>query len=266
MVWALGACALPAAANPGVPHDDAAVDVATEAVDDVLRDAFAEPVDEGPAPLVCGEGSARCQANGGCVSLASDNLHCGACNTACAGGTRCQDGGCVRTCSEGYAECGGRCVRLADDSANCGACGTVCAEGFVCRDGGCQCPAGSVNCGGVCVDPQRNALHCGACGVQCGPRQACLGGRCECASGTVRCASGASFYCTDVLTDRTACGACGRVCPAAADRCVNGACVCPPNYRYCEGRNECLNLNATPEQLAGCVPAVTSADAGADGG
>ena len=45
-------------------------------------------------------------------------------------------------------------------------------------------------------------------GKQCGDKQSCINSKCVCASGTL-----CNGECTDLETDPTSCGHCGRQCP-----------------------------------------------------
>ncbi|MBK6534692.1 MAG: hypothetical protein IPF99_35630, partial [Deltaproteobacteria bacterium] len=53
-----------------------------------------------------------------CVSVQTDNSHCGACGAVCAGGTRCAGGACQ--CPTGQGLCAGLCRDLSADNGNCG--------------------------------------------------------------------------------------------------------------------------------------------------
>jgi hypothetical protein len=83
----------------------------------------------------CGPTLARCSTSAGdagvgdagtsdfCANTQSDNLHCGACNNACAPGSACVAGRCQVSCAPSTTACAGVCRDLQSVSANCGACG-----------------------------------------------------------------------------------------------------------------------------------------------
>ena len=82
--------------------------------------------------LVCPQGETDC--DGRCVSLLSDEAHCGACGTACGALETCSGGTCA--CADAVAECGGACTDLARDAENCGACGLACEVAAYCTTTG----------------------------------------------------------------------------------------------------------------------------------
>jgi hypothetical protein len=194
------------------------------------------------------------------IDLRTDPMHCGRCDNGCDGdccASACTNvdsdplncGACGRACEAGQACCGGECA--APDSSRCLGCATDCeAMGQIC-------------CGGSCVDPMNSESHCGACGRACtGGTSLCCAGSCverdtdshcgeSCSSceGSDFCCDGAcvsptsahctscaacpatgptccaeSGGCTDRMTDRNNCGACGNVC-AAGEECMGGACL-----------------------------------------
>ncbi len=93
----------------------------------------------------CPGTSTRC-GHAGCVDLASDPAHCGACGRACVnphGSTACFAGACRPVCAAGFATCGeaptaGCLVDLASSPEHCGACATPCAPGRACAAGACD--------------------------------------------------------------------------------------------------------------------------------
>ncbi len=150
----------------------------------------------GVAWAACPEGQTRCGER--CVSLQTDERHCGSCRNRCASNQTC---------------CKGRCVNLQTNERHCGGCFNRCAEGSECVGGVCQCPSGTTLCGGNCVPncpsgqtrdistcqcgapctiPQQPVLCNGQCiYTGCGPTQTfnptiC---ECECPSGQVPCES-----------------------------------------------------------------------------
>ena len=105
-----------------------------------------------PSAPVCPVGQVLCGSE--CVSLESNNSHCGQCNNACTGRSLCVNGQCA--CETGYQLCGNLCANLQTDPNNCGACGQVCVAPQVCSLGGCSdsCAANLTQCGQSCVDLQ----------------------------------------------------------------------------------------------------------------
>ncbi|MET0412212.1 MAG: hypothetical protein ABW217_13000 [Polyangiaceae bacterium] len=106
----------------------------------------------------CAPGEQVCDSN--CVDPASDELHCGACDVACGGGSSCAGAqGCV--CPDGLAFCAGACVDLDSDASHCGACGNFCAIGATCSAGACAgSPAVSSNRCGRATRLLGNPLGC----------------------------------------------------------------------------------------------------------
>jgi xyloglucan-specific endo-beta-1,4-glucanase len=77
----------------------------------------------------------------GCVNTASNNVHCGRCDNACASPRTCSSGTC--TCPSGYTDCSGQCVDTRIDAQNCGGCGKPCTG--VCTAGACQASSCTAN-------------------------------------------------------------------------------------------------------------------------
>lgn len=75
-----------------------------------------------------------------CPDKTSDELHCGACNNPCPGGSTCQNSTCV--CSGGLTSCNGACVNILTDPQNCNGCGIVCAGS--CQNGTCTTCVGDM--------------------------------------------------------------------------------------------------------------------------
>ena len=72
--------------------------------------------------LQCNSGTAAC--SGECVTVATDDMHCGRCNNPVAEGATCVGG--APSCGGSY--CSGKCVRLDSDNNNCGTCGNDCVS------------------------------------------------------------------------------------------------------------------------------------------
>ncbi len=135
-------------------------------------------------------------------NLATNPLHCGACNNVCnasQGATyRCLAGGCgVLTCNAGFADCDGAYANGCEtntqtSTGSCGTCGNACvtANGVpACVSGTCQvgaCSGTFANCNnlpadGCEVNRSNDPNHCGACGAACtfpGANATCTNGSC----------------------------------------------------------------------------------------
>lgn len=136
-------------------------------------------------------------ANGCEVNTGTDNAHCGACGTACPGGTVCAFGECRVPCASPLSPCRAApyCVNTATDRANCGACGRVCSNARVavngCSAGACtvvRCAGGYGDCDGIAsngceTDLLTRESDCGACGLACGTGLLCAEGACVCPAG-----------------------------------------------------------------------------------
>ena len=168
------------------------------------------------AGVCCASGMVQC--GGGCVSLPSDPLHCGACGKACGVGMLCVSGRCV--CPTGETNCNGTCVYLPEAHQHCGTCGKACANDESCSAGVCtKWPQGQSVCLNQCVDLTSDTQHCGVCGRACVGGQVCVGGGCACPALSLWC----SGLCVDPQTDEQHCGACGNVC-ASGQTCTSGSC------------------------------------------
>ena len=211
----------------------------------------------------CPSGSFACLkatgALGPCMptsDLQTDNSNCGSCGKVCGGLSSCVNGACAlpNNCPTGQISClkptgaFGPCMpasNLQTDSSNCGACGTVCGGISTCQSGACalpnNCPTGQIAClkatgaFGPCMPTsnlQTDSSNCGACGTVCGGISTCQNGACalpnNCPTGQIAClkASGAFGPCmptSNLQTDKSNCGSCGKVC-SSAQSCVSGAC------------------------------------------
>lgn len=188
----------------------------------------------------CDPGAVLCGTN--CVSLESNDLHCGGCNRACEGGSRCVAGACVvpdgGTCGAGLSLCAGRCVSLLTNGGHCGACDRACPVGWRCAAGACalSCGENSLDCDGNtangCETNSLTVTNCRECGRVCtapaGATATCTYSGCgfTCPPGRTACAGA----CVDLQTDGAHCGACDRPCPAG-QACAGAVCVAPPSAR-----------------------------------
>jgi hypothetical protein len=175
----------------------------------------------------CVSGVCRCpvgsvaNAEGNCVSLASDPLNCGMAGRACNTDQYCAGGRCV--CRMGWTQAGSRCTDLRSDASNCGRVGQVCPNmgmnpnntcinGVCTRNNNCNGDNTAV-CNNACVDRSTDERNCGGCGNACAVDQFCVAGNCRryyvpanCRSCPCNCASGrtcciataiASFVCIE---------------------------------------------------------------------
>lgn len=184
---------------------------------------------------VCRLGSTLC--SGSCVSLAADDLNCGACGTNCGEHGRCVNGACV--CNMHATRCGGRCVSTRIDPASCGACDRACSDGQMCMEGRCvnECPLPRVACGGGCVNAANDVWHCGRCFNPCPTSATCQSGVCVCPAPLIDCGTA----CVNITTDPRNCGACGAICDLAhtSASCVGATCQvrrCEDGWIDCNGR------------------------------
>jgi hypothetical protein len=130
---------------------------------DVTNIGFVCPGDT-PIPAGgCGAGLVDCGDGQGCVDLASNFVHCGACGATCGLNQHCAGGACAGlTCFDGTVDCGvSYCVDIQNDFGHCGACGHVCAEETTCVGG--ACTGGHVSGGGgdaapICVKEYEDAF------------------------------------------------------------------------------------------------------------
>src|SRR5699024_8443254 len=134
------------------------------------RDSDSAVVDHEHEDLVCPEDETLCTLahddegadKSVCANLNTDNGHCGACNTPCAGEELCIDGQCkaddqTSDCEADRVDCGDEentlCVDTDNDNEHCGACNNSCELGMErCYGGECVqvCPKGYETCGAEC--------------------------------------------------------------------------------------------------------------------
>lgn len=196
-----------------------------------------------------------CEKCGGteCVALASDPLHCGACNQACPAGVACESGACV--CAGGGQACGGACVDVTNDVANCGACGNACPAGGACTAGKCACAAGLAACSPLCVDLQSDAKNCGKCGSACGTNQVCSGGKCLSGCGAL---TQCGTSCVDIQSSVLNCGSCGNACPSGL-ACSAGKCSCQNGAQLCG--SSCADVKTDAKNCGKCGNACGAGEA-----
>ncbi len=107
------------------------------------------------------------------------------------------------------------------------------------------CPAGLIVCGASCVDLSNDPLNCGGCGMTCpsgaNGTASCASGMCglTCTAGFGNCDGNAANGCeTNVQTDGSHCGMCGRACMGSGNTCTAGMCTmgtCPTGRADCDG-------------------------------
>ena len=167
------------------------------------------------------------------------------------------------TCPQGFDDCDGKSstkceTNLMTNLAHCGRCGNACGTFpnsiTTCRYGICglTCMPGWGNCDGNAANGCETYLidnpnHCGWCENFCSPAAnataTCGSGGCgfTCLPGWGNCDGNAANGCeTQLSSNQNNCGACGRVCPPAANAtatCRNAACgfTCLPGWGNCDG-------------------------------
>ncbi|MBI5518110.1 MAG: hypothetical protein HY909_30345 [Deltaproteobacteria bacterium] len=196
-----------------------------------------------------------------CEPLTLRCVECLSIPDTCGAGTYCDEEGFAFVCRMGCrtdADCTGADggAMLCDTATRrCTGCRTdaMCPAGQVCRAGGCTpgcgptrpCPSGQLCCSGSCADTQTDVMRCGSCTTVCGgagATPACVAGRCTiaCAMGFGDCNRISSDGCeTNLATNMTNCGMCGRACSLANARaaCVEGLCLvaaCTMPFQDCD--------------------------------
>ena len=288
---------------PDAPSLDAPADVAKDAPADL-----APP--DGPATDVPPDVTGRCRDNTDCgadefgrrvcdaasgMCVACNATNRGSCATGeyCTPANRCEagcgaDSDCATTPAAARCDVTAhRCVACTTD-AHCPAptnatgrcaesrCAIACATGFADCDGmatnGCE------------VNTQTADAHCGGCGMQCptapNAASACAMGRCglTCDTGFADCDGMAANGCeVDTRVSASHCGACGRMCAAAANAapaCAAATCrlACLPGFADCDGvaTNGCeaalsgtANCGACGNACAGATPLCVEGERGA---
>lgn len=223
--------------------------------------------------------------NGCETNTSTDANSCAGCGLACAavnGVPSCVASACQIVCATGYADCdddrANGCEKKVDsDASNCGACGKVCAAGNGtprCNDGVCgvsDCPAGFGDCdgdpkNGCEVDLTSDAQNCKICGSACpfaNNSPSCVASACtigSCDANHADCNGALKDGCeTNVVSDPSNCGACGKVCAIGnatakceAKQCKVSACNapwadCDKNGTDCE-----TNTSSNGANCGGC--------------
>ncbi len=264
------------------------------------------------ATHACPTGQSCC--GGACVDQQSNTAHCGRCDSRCSvpnATPACMNGSCaVGACTGTFANCdsdptNGCEAATLSDVRNCGGCGMACAarsnSAVDCAAGRCvyTCNTGFADCDGDATngcetDTRTSTASCGACGRSCAPANAtaaCVAGVCavaSCNAGFGDCDSNATNGCeTNTRTTVSACGACGRACPAPSNTvpaCVDGGCAvtCAAGFGECNGVSSdgceidlartvthcgscgrtCVTANVATTECAGGACRIVSCDAG----
>jgi hypothetical protein len=183
--------------------------------------------------------------SGACVSrdapaTGCDSASCAPCALAHTGTVQCAGGACAPlTCATGFDDCdtsrsNGCEVDVTTNARDCGGCGNDCTaqNGKACIQSVCGCTAdGQCRSGPqsatITCDTATNLCHCDAATCQRG--ESCRQGICACNQGAA-CAAGRTCCrlpagCTDLVTDKSNCGACGHACTLGFV-CVSGGCQC----------------------------------------
>jgi hypothetical protein len=181
--------------------------------------------DGGPCVALC---------KGQCTDTTSDRNNCGQCGVVCANNQICGgDAGCEPCPNPNETACGTSggtfCADLTNDDKNCGACGQACAHGATCVASKCVCTL--TTCGTECVDVQTDVDHCGGCNSPCpapSPNEVelCTSATCteQCISPFADCDGVPANGCeTNLETDSSNCGLCGRSCNGSG--CTSGMCA-----------------------------------------
>ncbi len=245
-------------------------------------------------------GDCNSQDNDGCeTNLLTSAQNCGSCGGACSTShstnAACQNGLCVNTCDNGWADCNGPqpgnlddgCeTNIATDPSHCGGCAKPCSTNNVptlsCTNGVCDgaCAPGYADCNsdklsdGCEINLLSDVKNCGVCGHVCsnnGGTPSCVNGQCTiaCSPGHADCDGNVANGCEVNTTNDTGnCGSCGKVCslPNASATCTNSLCAvasCATGYADCNhvASDGCeINTTNTVNNCGGCGTICSSAN------
>ena len=200
--------------------------------------------------------------DGKCVSLQSDPMHCGDCDTICSGEETCRKGECVFGCADGLTLMDkGYCVDTNSDSEHCGADDVSCGDSMYCNNGQCECMNRRYDCDGKASNGCESIVKCEylceagkkTCGLNfcCEENESCCGTSC-CQEGTT-CCDGKT--CIDLQSDPHHCGSCKEEC-SAREKCEAGKCV--ENNIACETEGQiacwgtCIDVMSDANNCGSC--------------
>lgn len=216
----------------------------TESATPVPTPMPSAPADAGTMPPAGG----GTQPAGTCTAdIMNDAANCGGCGYACPANALCQQGQCYcmegytvennacvpattggtvtgSGCPEGMSPCpDGYCYELAYDASNCGICGNQCPAGMICSASACTnvptesttaVPTTSSSAAVTTTVTSTGSLGpIGPSGITA--TKACV------LSGKTWC----DGECVNLMTSKTNCGECGKVCKSLSPTCCSGVCV-----------------------------------------
>jgi hypothetical protein len=199
-----------------------------------------------------------------CATVASDPLHCGGCDVACAEGQVCENAACKTIADCTATPCSGLSYcDLASKKCKPGcAFNEQCGNNEVCDTiaHSCECLPGFHRCGGVCL-PETSTSACGASCTVC-PTDA--NGTASCQGGSCKLACNSGFHdCGGQCKPNDSTASCGSSCtPCAASAngkatCTAGQCgvSCNPGYHACG--SQCLSDQSPASCGSSCTPCPT---------
>jgi hypothetical protein len=238
-------------------------------------------VDECAAPFADCDGKPE---NGCETNTSTDAGNCNACGLACPalnGVPSCVASACQIECSAPYSDCdddrANGCEEKTDsDVHNCGACGKECDAGngtAFCAQSKCgvsDCAPGFGDCdgdpkNGCEADLTSDAMHCGVCSPCAvgNNTPSCVASVCKigtCDASHADCNGKLSDGCeTNIVSDSTNCGVCGKTCSIgnATAKCENKVCkvnACSAPWADCDGNGtDCeTNTSTNGSNCGGC--------------